>query len=81
MNGLRSVVPSGKNGPLAARIMAVADVYEAMRSPRVYKGAESHEVAVRTIVDGSGTHFDPAVVRALIQSSSEFERIWEDPSR
>lgn len=51
--------------PLSARIVAVADVYDALTSPRVYKSAWSHALAVQFIVQGSGTQFDPMVVEAF----------------
>ncbi len=50
---------------LAARIVAVADVYDALTSERVYKKAMAHEDAAAAIVKGSGSHFDPAVVEAF----------------
>jgi putative two-component system response regulator len=45
--------------------MAVADVYDALRSQRCYKEAQSHEESCDIIVQGSGNHFDPEVVRAF----------------
>jgi HD-GYP domain-containing protein (c-di-GMP phosphodiesterase class II) len=50
---------------LAARITAVADVYDALTSQRVYKPSMSHEEACRIINEGAGSHFDPAVVEAF----------------
>lgn len=55
----------GEQIPLAARIFAVADVYDALISKRVYKPACSHSVAKQYIFDSSGTHFDPEVVIAF----------------
>lgn len=63
---------------LSARIMALADVYDAMRSKRHYKEASSHEQARETIVAESGKHFDPDVVAAFLAMESEFRDIWED---
>jgi HD-GYP domain-containing protein (c-di-GMP phosphodiesterase class II) len=60
--------PAGRAGdaiPLAARIMAVADVYDALRTARVYKPALSHAAAADIIRKGAGTHFDPRVVAAF----------------
>ncbi|MGD1069577.1 MAG: HD domain-containing phosphohydrolase [Bryobacteraceae bacterium] len=60
--------PDGLTGdeiPFSARIMAVADVYDALRSQRCYKEAQSHEESCDIIVQGSGNHFDPEVVRAF----------------
>ena len=54
--------------PLSARIMAVADVYDALVSQRPYKRSYSHEEAVEIIEKEAGTHFDPAVVKAFIKS-------------
>lgn len=55
----------GADAPLAARIMAVADVYDALRMARCYKPAMTHEQACSIIVNDSGTHFDPDVVDAF----------------
>ncbi|TWT40593.1 Cyclic di-GMP phosphodiesterase response regulator RpfG [Phycisphaerae bacterium RAS1] len=52
--------------PLAARIAAVADVYDALRTKRPYKEALSHEKAVAIILESSGSHFDPLVVEAFV---------------
>ena len=60
--------PEGKKGneiPLAARIMAVADVYDALVSDRVYKKAIPKDQALQIIYDESGTHFDPDIIRIL----------------
>lgn len=51
--------------PIAARLMAVADVYDALRSSRPYKKAFSHKEAMRLIDEGKGKHFDPEIVEAL----------------
>ena len=51
--------------PLSARIMALADVYDALRSKRVYKEAFPHEKALEIILQGSGKHFDPLTVEAF----------------
>ncbi|WP_462386866.1 response regulator [Acidovorax sp. Q11] len=63
------------NIPLSARLMAVADVYDALISERVYKAAFSHEKAVEIIRDGRGSHFDPDMVDAFLVLSEEFRRI------
>jgi len=55
----------GPNIPLAARIAALADVYDALTSKRVYKNAFSHEVAKSIILGESGSHFDPKVIAAF----------------
>ncbi|MBX3389281.1 MAG: response regulator [Phycisphaeraceae bacterium] len=58
--------------PLEARIVSVADVYDALTSKRVYKPAMPHEEAVKIIAGGSGTQFDPVVVDALQKSEMVF---------
>lgn len=67
----------GENIPLAGRIMAVADVYDALVSERVYKPAMSHTEAVDLITGESGKHFDPAVVAAFGEVAPEFAQIHE----
>lgn len=67
--------PAGLVGeaiPLAGRIMALADVYDALTSKRVYKGAYPHETARSMIVAESGTHFDPRVVEAFLRCEAKF---------
>ncbi len=59
----------GDDIPVQARIFAVADVYDALRTERPYKKAMSHEKAVTIIRDDSGTHFDPRVVEAFLNIS------------
>ena len=56
----------GREIPLCGRIVAVADVYDALTTRRVYKPAFSHEKAMQLIIDGSGSHFDPNVVSAFV---------------
>jgi len=61
--------------PLSARIMAVADVYDALTSTRPYKAPCSGGDAYDIILKGSGTHFDPTVVSAFVKCRSRFEEI------
>ncbi|SHI18645.1 HD domain-containing protein [Butyrivibrio fibrisolvens DSM 3071] len=61
----------GEDIPLSARIMAVADVFDALISERVYKKAFTFEKAVEIIQEESGTHFDPDVVKAFIDAIDE----------
>ncbi|MBI5919116.1 MAG: CHASE2 domain-containing protein [Nitrosomonadales bacterium] len=61
--------------PLSARLMAVADVYDALRSRRCYKLPFSHEKACDILRGGSGTHFDPVVVAAFFAIEKEVIRI------
>ena len=67
--------PEGLAGdaiPISARIMAVADVYDALISRRPYKNPFSHDRAVQMIIDGRGQHFDPDIVDAFIALQDEF---------
>jgi response regulator RpfG family c-di-GMP phosphodiesterase len=56
---------TGNDIPLSARIVAIGDVYDALRSRRVYKPALSHAAAVNIITDGSPGHFDPALIQVF----------------
>ena len=58
--------------PLCGRIMALADVYDALTSKRVYKAAYGHELARSIIITGSGKQFDPDVVEAFVQTEPSF---------
>ncbi len=72
--------PRGLKGneiPISARLMALADVYDALICKRVYKKAFSHEDAVAFIVDGRGQHFDPDMVDAFLTIQDEFRQIAE----
>lgn len=72
-NGLK-----GEEIPLAGRLMALADVYDALISTRVYKSNYSHEKAKEMILAGSGTHFDPEVVTAFLGCEEKFQQIARD---
>ena len=61
--------------PLSARIMAVADVFDALTSPRVYKPALPLEKALEIIEEGSGTQFDPKCVDAFMDSLTEVKLV------
>ncbi|EME72000.1 response regulator [Paramagnetospirillum caucaseum] len=65
----------GDDIPVSARLMAVADVYDALISRRVYKEGMPHDKAVRIIAEGAGSHFDPDIVEAFLALSDEFEAI------
>lgn len=70
--------PQGLRGeeiPLGGRLMALADVYDALISKRVYKDAMSHAEAVEIIKAGRSTHFDPDIVDAFLETQSVFEDI------
>ena len=66
---------AGDTIPPSARLMAIADVYDALISRRVYKEAMSHQTAVDVITQGRGTHFDPDMVDAFLALRSEFKAI------
>ncbi len=71
----------GEQIPLPARLMAVADVYDALISTRPYKKPMSHEAAVNLIREGTGAHFDPEVVEAMNATLDRFVQIahtWRD---
>jgi putative two-component system response regulator len=61
--------------PLSARIVALADVYDAMIANKIYKDGMPHEAAVKVIVGERGAHFDPDVVDAFVVVSAEFAAI------
>lgn len=72
--------PNGLSGteiPLSARIVALADVYDALRSRRPYKEPMSHTKARTIILEGKGSHFDPNVVDAFLMAEHEFEELSE----
>ncbi len=68
----------GEDIPLSGRIMAVADVYDALICKRVYKPPFTHEKAADIINGDSGTHFDPVVVEAFNACEAEFRRIAQE---
>ncbi len=71
--------PNGIKGdaiPLSARIVALADVYDALVSRRVYKQAFSTDIARNIIEEGKGLHFDPKVVDAFISCEHDFLEIY-----
>ncbi len=70
--------PDGASGtaiPLSARIVAVADVYDALISKRIYKEAFKHEATRDIIVEGRGSHFDPCLVDAFLGVEQDFLEI------
>jgi putative two-component system response regulator len=66
---------AGDSIPISARLMALADVYDALISRRVYKEPMSHEEAVEIIVAGRAQHFDPDIVDAFIEIQDSFREI------
>lgn len=67
---------AGEEIPLCARIVCLADTYDAIRMPREYKPASSHEAAVREILAGSGSQFDPRLVQAFCAVEEEFRETY-----
>lgn len=67
----------GEDIPVSGRLMALADVYDALISKRVYKDAMSHQQAKEIITDGSGKHFDPDIVKAFVECEQTFIEIAE----
>jgi putative two-component system response regulator len=63
---------AGEEIPLCGRIVALADVYDALTSRRVYKDSFSHDVARSMIIGGSGTHFEPDMVAAFLACEDQF---------
>ncbi len=68
---------SGRQIPLSARIMAIVDVYDALRSKRVYKDPYSHEESIEIIRQGMGEDFDPDITSVFLENESEFKKIYE----
>jgi putative two-component system response regulator len=66
---------SGDNIPLCGRIMAVADVYDALVDDRVYRSGMSHDQASSIILESAGTHFDPRVVEAFKTTQKQIAKI------
>jgi response regulator RpfG family c-di-GMP phosphodiesterase len=66
---------NGEGIPLSARIIALADVYDALTTKRFYKEAYSHKRSRQIITDLKGTHFDPEVVDVFLTLADEFNRI------
>ncbi len=67
----------GTDIPLAARIMALVDVYDALRSKRPYKATMTHRDVMEVIIEEAGKHFDPDVVNAFVKAEQKFEVIYD----
>jgi putative two-component system response regulator len=65
----------GEDIPISGRLMAMADIYDALITKRVYKEAFSHLEAVEIVKDSAGTHFDPEMVAAFLQLQDRFLEI------
>lgn len=68
---------SGDDIPVSGRLMAIADVYDALISKRVYKEGMQHEKAVQIIVEGKDSHFDPDMVAVFVEIADQFQAIAE----
>jgi adenylate cyclase len=66
---------SGENIPLSGRVMAIADVYDALTSKRSYKVPVTHEEAVAIMEAGKGTHFDPELIEVFLKEHERFREI------
>ncbi|HOA73841.1 MAG TPA: HD domain-containing protein [Phycisphaerae bacterium] len=69
---------AGDRIPLSARIVCLADSYDAIRTAREYKAARTHAEAAREVRSGCGTQFDPLVVEAFFSLEDQFERIYNN---
>ena len=69
---------AGDNIPLLGRIMAIADVYDALVETRPYKTAFSHDRAIEIIAEGKGSHFDPAITDLFVQNNDIFRKIADE---
>jgi putative two-component system response regulator len=65
----------GEDIPVSARLMAIADVYDALISKRVYKPPFTHSKAVKIIIEGSGSHFDPIMTATFEKMTEQFREI------
>jgi putative two-component system response regulator len=66
----------GEMIPLAARIVSIADVYDALRMQRSYKPSLSHDVAISKMMEERGTHFDPFLIEVFNIIADEFNKIY-----
>ena len=69
---------AGRDIPLSARLVAICDVYDALRSRRVYKPSLSHHAALGVMGDAGATQFDPVLFQAFLQCAPQFEAIFRD---
>lgn len=68
----------GEQIPIPGRVMAIVDVYDALTTSRCYRASMPHERAVEVIVNGEGTHFDPAVVDAFLRTAALLRRVADE---
>jgi HD-GYP domain-containing protein (c-di-GMP phosphodiesterase class II) len=69
---------AGEAIPLAARLLAIGDVYDALRSPRVYKAGCTHAVTLQIMLEKSPGHFDPALLDVFRRCADRFDRAYHD---
>jgi putative two-component system response regulator len=69
---------AGEEIPLSGRLMAVADVYDALVTQRAYKPPFSHKKTVKIILEGKGKHFDPNIIDEFLKCEGEFKQIAYD---
>ena len=69
---------SGETIPLAARIVTIADVYDALRMERSYKPSLNHKDTVKQIIEEKESHFDPFLIDVFVSVEKDFEHIYED---
>jgi putative two-component system response regulator len=72
---------AGYDIPLSGRIAALADVYDALTSKRIYKEAYSHDLARSLILKGSGSQFDPAIIEVFLRKEGRFRAIHDQFER
>jgi putative two-component system response regulator len=68
----------GEMIPLAARIVTIADVYDALRMERSYKPALNHELTVTKMLEGRAVHFDPSLLDVFMRIAGDFEKIYDE---
>jgi putative two-component system response regulator len=68
---------AGELIPLSARIVSIADVYDALRMKRSYKPSFSHDVAMKKILESKGTQFDPNLIDIMVTISDRFNELYE----
>jgi putative two-component system response regulator len=66
----------GEMIPIAARIVTIADVYDALRMARSYKPSLTHEVSIQKIIEQAGSHFDPGLIEVFKKITGDFEKIY-----
>ena len=76
-DSMAKAILAGEEIPLSARIVAIADVYDALRSKRIYKPALPHADALRIMVKEDAGHFDPFLLAAFQRCCEDFERSFQ----